>query len=78
MEPCVEASKQVIENITRDLAGREGQRVKNAVQFGLVEYRDTEDRFVSRVTLPLNPDPNKLYETLKTLDCDGGGTYPRR
>ena len=76
MDPLVKTAKEAIRQVVAELASGAGQHLKGAISFGLVEYRDIGDDFVSKVTLPLNNDPNKLYSALESVRCEGGGDIP--
>lgn len=77
MQPLIDTAKKLMQRVTSGISGKYRQ-AKGAVRFGIVEYRDEgkANQFISRVTLPLNDDPQKTLDALNGMVVLGGDDVP--
>ncbi len=75
MQPLIDTAKKLMNRVTSGIAG-ELRQAKGAVRFGIVEYRDEDDTFITKVTLPLDDDPKKTLDALDNITVEGGGDFP--
>ena len=75
MQPLIDTAKTLMQRVTEGIFG-DLRQAKGAVRFGIVEYRDQGDDFISKVTLKLDADPSKTVRALGKIKVDGGGNVP--
>lgn len=73
MQPVIDGTIEVMKECALQIARLPGLQGKDAVRFGVVEFRDKGDDFVSRVASDLTSNVDSFISKLRGLSAAGGG-----